>query len=361
MPKKKARVWGPYKHGNGYRCAFHRDGKTRVTEILATREAAQRLRLALEKELELDEGLSVATALDGYERYLTAKGNKPSSIRSTLARLHTFFDDPEASIEAFGAKDAAAAYERLTAETSKDGRRRFSPDTHRNTLCEAKTFFRWCVRQKIVTANPLQDVSGQGRRHRGKPQLGLDESRKLSSCALSLARGGDQGAMMVLIALHIGLRAGEIINLRVRDLDDGGRLLWVRPALAGTSHLKNASAHRAAKVPTCLQPILRKLASKRPGQDLLFGLHWRDWPRKQVARLCELADVPKVTAHGLRGMKSTIALLAGEDADVVARSLGHTSSRVTFANYAAPGTREKLEQQRLEKALRPNRKGPTRQ
>ena len=39
----------------------------------------------------------------------------------------------------------------------------------------------------------------------------------------------------------------------------------------------------------------------------LFGEHWRDWVRKWVQRICEAAGVPVVTAHGMRGLHSTLA------------------------------------------------------
>ena len=71
-----------------------------------------------------------------------------------------------------------------------------------------------------------------------------------------------------------------------------------------------------------------------------------------------MAGVPRVTAHGLRGLGSTLALVSGEDPEVVARSLGHTNSKITLDVYAAPGTREHLESERLGKALNPDRLNP---
>jgi integrase len=57
--------------------------------------------------------------------------------------------------------------------------------------------------------------------------------------------------------------------------------------------------------------------------DLLMGQHWRDWPRENVQRICRLADVPEVTAHGLRGTHATLAEEEGATGDLVARALGH--------------------------------------
>jgi integrase len=154
----------------------------------------------------------------------------------------------------------------------------------------------------------------------------------------------------VLVLLHKGPRASELVNFRVRDLDDNGKVLWVREH-GPVSHLKTPAAKRVLALPHFLQPILRELAAGRSRDEHLFGKHWRDWPRKQTKRICELAGVPAVTAHGLRGLRATLSLLAGDDPDAVARSMGHTSSKLTLGTYAAPGTEARLEDARVEKAL----------
>jgi len=46
--------------------------------------------------------------------------------------------------------------------------------------------------------------------------------------------------------------------------------------------------------------------------------------------------VPKVTAHGMRGLHSTLAMAAGASGHVVAASLGHESINTTMQSYAKP-------------------------
>jgi integrase len=55
-----------------------------------------------------------------------------------------------------------------------------------------------------------------------------------------------------------------------------------------------------------------------------------------VKRICEPAGVPKMTAHGMRGLPSTLAVENGVSAHVVAASLGHESSTTTIQSYAKP-------------------------
>ena len=359
---KRPRVWGPHRHGRGYRCYFRREGKTCATETVETLAEAERLKRALERELAAQDQLTVADALGQYEQFLIAKGNKPGSIKLTVFRLRDFFPDHDVPVAHLTAREAAALYQRLVTEPRPGTGRPLAADTHRNALAQAKSFMKWCVSNGHLPQNPLHNVSGQGRRRRGKAQLGIDESRKLSHKALELAEDGDQGALAVLVLLYVGLRAGELVNLRVRDLDDRGRVLWVRDShLAEVDHLKTPAAQRAPSVPRMLRPLLAELARGRPALDYLFGKHWRDWPREQVERVCKLAGVPQVTAHGLRGMKSTLALLAGDNPEIVARSLGHRSSKITLNTYAAPGTKSRIEQDRVERVLNDTPATPTRQ
>jgi integrase len=343
-------VWGPHKHGNGYRLYFRREGKTRATETVATLEEAEQLKRALVRELEAQESLTVAGALDKYERYLTGKGNKPMSVHGTLYRLKEFFVDRDGALTSLRPRECSALYQRLVSEPRKATNRPLAPDSHRNYLAESKSFLQWCVEAGFLSSNPLQQVKGQGRRRRGKAQLGIDEAKKFNEKALELAQLGDPGAVCVLVLLHKGPRATELINFRVRDLDDSGQLLWVREH-AALSHLKTPASKRALSLPDFLQPFLIELAAGRRGEEHLFGKHWRDWPREQTQRICKLAGVPSVTAHGLRGLRATLSLLAGDDPDSVARSLGHKSTRMTLGTYAAPGTGAQLEDARVQKAL----------
>jgi integrase len=97
---------------------------------------------------------------------------------------------------------------------------------------------------------------------------------------------------------------------------------------------------RKLAVPEVLRGFLLALADGKQPEKRLFGLHWRDWPRKNVKRICGLAGVAKVTAHGMRGTHATLAVDAGATGRVVAGALGHGSETVTFGSYVAPGTKE---------------------
>ena len=327
MPRRRnpSRVLGPYPKRSKWRLVFCDEGGAESFVTYQTKEEAEQVKRALERQLKREAIPTIAQALAEYETYmLDVKQNKPQSVRTTLFRVRSFFPDPELTLQDVTPRYAAATYMNLAKVQATD--------THRNQLAEVKTFFRWCVKgKKWLKENPLEEIEGVGKRKHGKPQLRIDEARRWLVVANALAEQGDAGAIGAMVTLLLGLRAGEVVSRVVRDLDNGGRLLWIPSS-------KTEAGRRTLEVPEVLQPHLMALAEAKPPTAPLFGQHWRDWPRKQVARICELARVPKVCAHAMRGLHGTLAIRAGTTPHVVAASLGHETAATTLQSYASPGS-----------------------
>lgn len=345
-----ARVLGPYKHGTGYRLIIRAEGKRVPTPVRASEEEAVAEKVALERKLSEQSGRTIGQALDEYREYLARKGNKPTSINTTMTRLRHFFPDLDLVLPRLGARDGLRLYEARQKSQAAD--------SHRNELAEAKTFLGWCVKQSFLRHNPLSTVEGIGKRKRGKDQLTIDEARTLAEVALQRARLGDLGALAVALLVYTGLRASELVHLRVRDLDDAGRVLRVQKALGAADHLKSASARRTVALPESLQDLLRTVVKGQAREALIFGEHWRDWPNEQTRRLCDLASVPRVTAHGLRGGAATLSTLATQDENAVSRALGHASTSTTRAHYIEPQALAKLQQERTARVLDAKKPAP---
>ena len=321
--RKGARILGPTRERGGWRIRLVRADGSRADRLWPTEEEAKRYRTVLARELEAQLGAEVTlgAALDRYEVEKRAAGNKPSSITTTRFRLERFFGDLTAAVSSLTPARCRERYAAIAGEQATD--------THRNTLAEARTFLGWCVGQRYLTRNPLEGVKGQGRRKRGKAQLRIDEARAWLNEALALAEK-EPGAVAALCTVLLGMRAGEIVSRQARDLDDGGRLLWIPES-------KTEAGRRTLEIPELLRPHLLRLAEGREPLELLFGAHWRDWPREWVQKICRAAGVPRVSAHSLRGLHATLALQAGATSHLVAGALGHASDAVTLGSYAAPG------------------------
>jgi integrase len=137
-----------------------------------------------------------------------------------------------------------------------------------------------------------------------------------------------------------------VVSRVVRDLDDQGKLLWI-------PHSKTIAGRRKLQVPDYLQPCTWSAWRGRGREPTaaLFGEHWRDWPRKWVQRICKVAGVPKVTAHSMRGLHSTLAVDSGITSHAVAAALGHESSRTTVESYAQRDAVAGAQQKRVRGAL----------
>lgn len=323
--KAGQRVLGPYRSRGEQWFVVLVDGSTSVRSSLYFQSEGEARKNAedLRREIAALSAVDVDEAIEEYATYQQAKGNKQRLIAHTSYHLRSFFIERDLAVSMLDVKRCAAYYQRTT--------EKLAVDSHRNRLVEAKTFLRWCVKRGYLKASPLDAVEGVGRRRKhGKAQLRVDEARRWMEFAMRLVSKRDSGAVAAVMTLLLGLRASEIIQRVGRDVDDDGRLLWI-------SSSKTEAGRRTLQVPEMLRPHLLRLAKKAGPEGLLFGRHWRDWPRLQVQRICELTNVPTVSAHGMRGTHASLAVEAGGSGHLVASALGHESFTTTVESYAKPG------------------------
>lgn len=318
------------RRGRKWRVIVRRPGGGTTSRTYATEAQAKRVADEFRRQLELGD-LSIEEAIEEYRQWLIKKGNKPSSITTTMHRLRP--------LESVG---LVANLRRRSIEKLLTG----SVDTRKNTLGQWRTFFRWCKQKGYLRRDPSEGVEVVGRRRRGKEQLTADEARRLVRLCSDMA-GHDSGALATMLALLLGLRAGELANLRVRDIDVGGTVLRV-------AHSKTAAGTRSLLVPDmCRDALHLQRQGLGPG-DALLGLT-RHGVLYHVKRLCREAGVPEVTAHGLRGTHATLATEAGITGPMVAAALGHANEGVTQRHYIADGTTEQAQRQRALRVLQGGR------
>jgi integrase len=328
--RKSDRVLGPYRDAgrDRWRLILADAEGGRRTLYYPTEAAARAAARRLSAELADLTARTVGDAVDAYGEHLAGEV-KPVTRAQNLYRLGRFLAGAEGlELRRLTTEKCAELYAALRSTG-------LAVDSHRAMLGAVRTWLRWCVGQGWIASNPAEGVRGQGRRRRGKTQLRIDEARRWRDVALALAPR-EPGALAALLTLYLSMRASEITGLRVRDVDDGGRVIWIAES-------KTEAGRRCIEVPeqpATLRALLVALAGDRPGDALLFGRHWRDWPREWVQRICELAGVPRVTAHGMRGLGATLAVAAGLAPELVAASLGHEDPAVTLAHYAQAGAVE---------------------
>ena len=355
--KEPPRVLGPTQErgGSSWRVVIVVGGK-RTSHFAPTEAEARRLVRKLERELPLTQTQTVREVMELYLADRIATGHTlPMTASNYRVRIMLFFGtDLDRGIAEITAARSEVLYQRAMERELPKSKGKVSAATQRNELTIVKMLFNWASRRALIRQSPLGQVRPMGRPRRGKVQLRIDEARAFEAAALRrFTEKGDAVSLAALAALHLGLRASETLNLRVRDLDNDGQMLWVE----GT---KNERARRHLEVPDCLQVHLRKAAAGRRADGFLFGESRNGGPRDRrvlhdrVVALCKAAGVMRVCPHSLRGLWATLQARSGADPNAIARSLGHGSFEITRRHYAQASAVHGAQSERVAAILKPS-------
>ncbi len=159
-----------------------------------------------------------------------------------------------------------------------------------------------------------------------------------------------------MLALATGLRRGELLGLRWRDVDVERRVLHVRQtvgSLRGHPEFKppkTRSSRRDVPVP---EPVIAALRDHKRAQDErrnAMGAAWQDHDLvfaaangnpvnpdnvgRDFQRLVRIASVPPIRVHDLRHTHVTLALQAGANTKAVSEAIGHSAIGITLGTYA---------------------------
>lgn len=334
-PPRGERVAGPWSLGDGrWQVLYHSPAGKRVAKTYRDEGAARAAARRLRDDIATDHRTAEA-ALTAYVAAARARGLRPrttqiyeSAIRHLLGPHHE-----EPLVDLTRARLARRIDNRMVVEG-------LSVDAAASAVRACRTWLRWCGSRGYLPARQVEqllELQVDGRRKRGKPQLTVDEARAFMAAAVQM---GGEGPAAALCPLLLGLRAREVLDRRVRDLDDGGALLWVWSG-------KTEAARRRVEVPEPLRAMLLEVAAGRAPGARLFGrgpARSNNWLGGWVRKVCEAAMVPVVCPHGLRGTHATLAEAAGLSSHLVAQNLGHTSPEITGRHYTAPGTRAAVNQ-----------------
>lgn len=345
MPAVK--IYGPYRRGDGFRCYLRTEKGTARVWCPTGRTAQEARELA---EIELDDWRSkidrtVGDLCGEYIAHLAAEGRTQGTLDATRVKLRLLLGEAgDMAASAVTERWAKARYHALVTSG------RASANSHHAALKRAKSCWTWALDQGMVNGNPWERIRTIGRPNKGKEQLTIDEGRKLMATCLKHA-ADDDAALAILIAQLCALRSMEILSRVVRDVDDRGTKLRVVCS-------KTPAGVRPVDIPEEIQAFVQMRTQGRGPQELLIADAARvakrqAWLQRQLADYCELAGVPVVVPHALRGQWATIAYQAGALSHLVAKALGHSSSTTTEAHYAKPEAVAGAKQAERLKTLRP--------
>jgi integrase len=195
------------------------------------------------------------------------------------------------------------------------------------------------VKSRRLGSNPARGVENLPRKH-GKRHVYLSPSD-----VGRLAQEAGHHRARVQVLAYCGIRWGEAVALRVRDVESLRRRLSEseNAVQIGVRHAVGpAKGGKARSVPVpafVLDELSIQCQGKAPG-DLVFpGPRGGYLPRPKSTngwfiRAVKLAGMQSITPHGLRHTCASIAISSGVNVLALSRMLGHTSAKVTLDTYA---------------------------
>lgn len=195
------------------------------------------------------------------------------------------------------------------------------------------------VKAKRLMANPAKGVENLPRK---------TSKRRVYLSASDVHRLADESARhraLVLVLAYTGIRWGEAIGLRVRDIEFLRRRLSVseNAVQLGTRHAVGPTKGRKARSVPVPQFVLDELAGQckdKARDELVFpGRDGGYLPRPKSSTgwfqaAVKQAKVQKITPHDLRHTCASLAVSAGVNVLALQRMLGHTSAKMTLDTYA---------------------------
>jgi prophage lambdaba04, site-specific recombinase, phage integrase family len=160
----------------------------------------------------------------------------------------------------------------------------------------------------------------------------------------------------ITLSYHTGARLGECLALRWSDVDMFSREITIHQTLvkgleAGKQIQpapKTSSSYRTITYGDTLQKILKSAHARQAQTKLLYGKYYQDndliccYPDGSLVGLTAIRSFNKfvkqfgegLTFHSLRHTHATMLLEAGEDLELVAKRLGHSSLEMTSRTYS---------------------------
>lgn len=254
-------------------------------------------------------------------------------------------------------RESGAVRPRKRDDGSED--RSLSPKTVHNVHLTLHRALEDAVADEIIRSNPAGSA-GRGRAvHKTPPRASVETWTRDELVAFLDAAKTVRLAALFVLGAFTGMRRGELVGLRWRDLDlDAATVTVLRQRVKGeggrvaeVEYGKSDRSRRTVDLDPSTVAALRDhrgrylehrawLGLGKPGlDDLVFvgedgqPLH-PDTVSQTFDRLVKGIDVRRVTLHALRHSHATLMLAGGVALHVVSRRLGHASEAFTATTYA---------------------------
>ncbi|EOH97694.1 tyrosine-type recombinase/integrase [Enterococcus pallens] len=226
-------------------------------------------------------------------------------------------------------------------------KRALKPSTIHAVFRITKQCINLAIRKKMINENPFASVKLPKLVKNKNQALTKQEQKGLETLALSEKKGR---GIATLLALHAGLRIGEISALTWGDLDFENNLIHVhstvqriigafngkKTELVYTSS-KTASSTRLIPMSQTLKKVLLQRKQQAKGKFVLTNHEKPVEPRLLTYHFHKIREKAKLTTihfHQLRHTFATRCLESRGDIMSVSALMGHSSTQMTLDTYA---------------------------
>ncbi|PEZ01345.1 site-specific integrase [Bacillus sp. AFS018417] len=157
-----------------------------------------------------------------------------------------------------------------------------------------------------------------------------------------------------LISILTGMRQGEILGLRWKDIDFETQTVFIRQTLTQDTKIKvgakNATSVRSIHIPNTLIEELKAHRKQVLEEKVLLGQNYNDFDlvvctrngkpmiprnfRKEFYNLTEKVGLPKIRFHDLRHTHATILIQQNVNVKLISERLGHSEIGTTLDTYS---------------------------
>lgn len=218
--------------------------------------------------------------------------------------------------------------------------------TKNEIIKEAKAFFNWCVKEKIIAYNPIANVSKYKVLKSEMKYWQPEEIKKFFDTINNDLENNInreiayRTKMFVLIAFSLGARPGEVLNLRFNDFNFTNNTLSIKGTKTKTSdRIVDVSAKLISDVETYWYNLINEFDYDILEDSLIFANHKTGKQitdttiRKHFDYYIEKANVSKIRLHDLRHTFVATAMSENKELYLISQRIGHSSYNTTVDKY----------------------------
>lgn len=183
-------------------------------------------------------------------------------------------------------------------------------------LATLKHFFGWAIKRNYCGENPARGVKKYNDDNRRGVSLGRREAKRL------IAAADPELKVRILLALGYGLRHGEIINIKKKDVDYFGKSITVHRLK------KRRKVTVTIHIPPDLMKLIRNLP-RRHGVREEYIFVWMDCEKRWRKALRDAGIDQNFRFHDLRHTAASWQLEDGQNVEAIRKFLGHESIQTT--------------------------------